>query len=249
MPTPHFLIIGAQKSGTSSLYSALAQHPQIAAATRKEIHFFDQHYSRGKTWYQQQLGEASEGQLNGEASPFYLAHPLAAERIQQHNPTVRLIALLREPAARAYSHFQHQTRRGVETLSFADALAREDERTQQHWQALAEGACPVGSPAQQFSYRQRGYYAEQLQRYLARFPREQLLVLPSEDFFVDPLASCQRCFAFLGIDPDFIAQDLAVRKPGHYPAPEQTLLQRLREHYQPYNQQLFQLLGERYDWQ
>lgn len=246
MPAPHFLIIGAQKAGTSSLYNILCQHPQICAAQRKEVHFFDQHYGEGRDWYHRQLGAPDAGQLTGEASPFYLAHPLAAQRIHAENPDTKLLILLREPAARAYSHYQHQRRRQVETLDFCAALACEEQRTAKHWLALARGELLRTSNAQMFSYRRRGYYAEQLQRYFQLFPRSQLWIESSEVFFQDPLATSQRCFEFLDIDPSFIPVDFAVRKPGNYQNEDQQTLAELKQHYQAFNQQLFALLGREF---
>ena len=81
MQSPHFLIIGTQKGGTSSLYSALCQHPQILKAARKEVHFFDQYYSRGHNWYLEQFPDCLPSQITGEASPFYMAHPMAAAEL------------------------------------------------------------------------------------------------------------------------------------------------------------------------
>ncbi|MCC7515712.1 MAG: sulfotransferase domain-containing protein [Pseudomonadales bacterium] len=248
MQAPHFLIIGTQKGGTSSLYSALVQHPQILRATRKEVHFFDQHYGRGYPWYLKQFPECSDKQITGEASPFYMAHPLAAQRIAEHSPGIKLIVLLRNPADRAISHYHQEFRRHHDPLSLSDALAAEPERTQADWAALAEGKLLTHSAAQRFSYRRRGHYAQQLQPFFHLFPRTQLAIHSSEQFFQQPLSLLPHIYHFLGVDTAFQPTDLLPRKPGNYGQADQAVRQSLLQYYEPHNEQLFHLLGQRFDW-
>ena len=249
MQPPHFLIIGTQKGGTSSLYSALTQHPQILRAARKEIHFFDQHYSRGSAWYGRQFPLCSAGHITGEASPFYMAHPLAAKRIAEHSPDTKLLVLLRNPADRALSHYHQEFRRHHDPLSFPEALAAEDRRTLQDWQALAAGKLLTHSAAQRFSYRERGHYAKQLQPFLQRFPRERLAIFSSEQFFQEPLIVLAHLYHFLGVDPSFQPLDLFPRKPGNYDPADQAVRQSLVQYYEPHNEALFSLISQRFDWQ
>lgn len=249
MQPPHFLIIGTQKGGTSSLYSALTQHPQILRAARKEVHFFDQHYSRGQTWYTRQFPTCTAEQITGEASPFYMAHPLAAQRIAEHCPSVKLLVLLRNPADRAISHYHQEFRRQHDPLSLQEALIAEEKRTQADWQALADGKLLTHSAAQRFSYRERGHYAQQLQPFLQRFPREQIAIYSSEQFFQEPFAVLAPLYRFLGVDPSFQPPDLFPRKPGNYGAADQAVRQSLVQYYEPHNTALFSLIGQRFDWQ
>ncbi len=103
---PDFIILGAQRAGTSSLYYYLSQHPQILPAVRKELHFFDDHYRRGLGWYRSQFPtRGARGTITGEATPYYLSHPHAPARIQRLLPQARLIVLLRNPVERAISHY------------------------------------------------------------------------------------------------------------------------------------------------
>ena len=125
---PDFLVIGAQKAGTTALYAYLRWHPSIAGPFWKEVSFFDRHWARGEAWYRGQFPLRSSGKLVGEASPSYVFHPLAPERVFSLVPDVKLVVLLREPGDRAYSQYQHAVALGRETLSFEDALAAEDER-------------------------------------------------------------------------------------------------------------------------
>lgn len=247
-PAPHFLIIGTQKGGTSSLYSALTQHPQILRATRKEVHFFDQYYGRGHNWYLKQFPDCQPGQVTGEASPFYMAHPLVAARIAEHCPDTRLIVLLRNPADRAISHYHQEFRRHHDPLTLQQALDAEEERTRDDWHALAQGKLLTHSAAQRFSYRQRGHYAEQLAPFLQRFPRENMAIYSSEQFFQQPYSLLPQLYHFLGVDPSFRPADLLPRKPGHYGQGDQAVRSALLEYYRPMNEALFDMIGQRFDW-
>lgn len=248
MQSPHFLIIGTQKGGTSSLYSALRQHPQILKAARKEVHFFDQYYAQGHQWYLEQFPACLPGQITGEASPFYMAHPLAAQRIAEHCPDIKLIVLLRNPADRAISHYHQEFRRHHDLLPLQAALDAEVERTSADWVSLAAGELLTSSTAQRFSYRQRGHYAEQLAPFLEKFPRNNIAIYSSEQFFQQPFNVLPLLYHFLGVDPAFRPADLLPRKPGHYGEADQIIRNELLQYYAPLNEQLFALINQRFDW-
>ncbi|HEU4753558.1 MAG TPA: sulfotransferase domain-containing protein [Armatimonadota bacterium] len=254
---PDFLIIGAQKGGTTSLYEYLAAHPCVGPAAIKEVHFFDLKWDRGVSWYRAQFPTAQEkrraeqatGQpfLTGEATPYYLYHPPAAERAFSVVPAARLIVMLRNPADRAYSHYQHERRAGREPLSFEEALEREVERLAEEPEAMT-GRAEFSSGRRRHSYLARGRYAEQLERWLARFPREQLLILNSERFYADPAAATEQACRFLGLPPPAQAE-YPRHNPGSYRGGmEPATRRRLLDHFAPENERLFRLLGERYDW-
>ena len=122
MTKPNFLIIGAQRCGTTSLYNYLIQHPQIVPSSKKEVHFFDLNFHLGQSWYEKHFPEVSDNILTGEASPYYIFHPLCPKRIFDYDPSVKLIVILRNPIDRAYSHYRHIVRLGHEPLKFEDAL-------------------------------------------------------------------------------------------------------------------------------
>src|SRR4051794_22945776 len=126
-PLPDFLILGAQKAGTTALYAYLRWHPEITGPSFKEVSFFDRHYANGERWYRAHM-PARRRSLVGEASPSYLFHPLAPERVAGLLPEARLIALLRNPVARPSSNYQNEVALGGEPLSFEEAIGREDER-------------------------------------------------------------------------------------------------------------------------
>jgi hypothetical protein len=251
---PDFLVVGAQRAGTTSLYQYLVAHPQVGAPYRKEVHFFDLHFARGVGWYRahfplraRRAAFARSGKrfLCGEASPYYLYHPAVAERVARTLPDARLLAILRNPVDRAFSHYHHERERGRETLSFEEALEREPERLAGETERVAAGGSSEAHRV--FSYLARGRYAEQLQPWLARFPRDRLLVLGSEAFYADPRGAMARVFAFLGLPPHEGAH--RVYNASRYPAMDRATRRRLLDLFAAENQRLFALLGERFDWE
>jgi len=190
MPLPDFLIIGSQKAGSTTLYHVLRQHPQLYLSPRKEINFFfhDDLYERGVAFYERFFQGAAPGQLCGEASPGYICHPQAPERIFRLLPRVRLILTVREPIARAYSQYWDNRRHLSEWRTF-DEIAR---------LYLDENYQP-GKPG----YFSRGVYIRYIQRYLEFFPARQLLVVAFEEMLKSPSAFYRRIFEFLEIDTEF----------------------------------------------
>jgi hypothetical protein len=167
---PEFLIIGGQRCGTTSLYRYLAGHPSVRAATGKELQFLSLHHGRGLRWYRGHFPVRPPGVLCFEASPYYLFDPDVPARAAALLPDARFIALLRDPADRAYSHYLHSRAYGVEPLSFAGALDAEPAR-------LATGG---HTARRRYSYVARGRYAEQLSRWFGAVGRDRVLVVRTE---------------------------------------------------------------------
>lgn len=207
---PNFLIIGAAKSGTTSLYEYLKQHPQIWMSSVKETNFFalegellkfcgsgDQNYinkfSITKIEDYLKLFQGVENKIAiGEASPLYLYHPMASRRIQHYIPDAKLIVILRNPVDRAYSSFLHLVRDGREPLrNFAQALQEEEVRICNNWEHI-------------WHYQQMGFYYIQLNRYFNTFSRQQIRVYLFEDFITNPVYMLKDIFQFLGVDDSFI---------------------------------------------
>lgn len=248
---PSALIIGAQRSGTTSLFNYLAQHPDVRPPLGKEIHYFDLHYGRGDRWYRGRF--PFRHRLRGrvltiDASPYYLFHPLAPGRAARRLPDVKLVAVLRNPIDRAFSHYQHEVRDGRETLAFPEAIAREAERLEGEEERLRSDPGYYSYNHHRYAYARRGLYLEQLARWVAHYPRANLLVLQSERLFREPEAVCAELYKFLSLRP---------HRLGHYPAfyqgnyerampPE--LRARLVAYFEPHNRALYQWLGEAYDW-
>jgi len=245
---PDFVVIGAQRSGTTSLFDYFRDHPQVRPALKKELHFYDLHYERGVAWYRAnfpRMRQLGGGRITGEATPNYLVYPSTPERLHGVTPNAKLIVLLRNPADRAHSAWRLRTMEGAETLSFAEALER--ELAQEHID-VAEIADPkkVGQHLR-FLYLSKSRYAEQLERWLKLFPREQLLVIKSEDLFENPDGALGEMAEFLGIDPWQPGAFRAVNKAE--PAPiDPELRMRLVEYFAPHNEKLEALIGRTFDW-
>ena len=247
-PLPDFLILGAQKAGTTALYAYLRRHPQITGPSWKEVSFFDRHYARGEAWYRGNFPNALRARgLVGEGSPSYLFHPLAPERVARLLPDARLIALVRNPVDRAFSHYQHEVALGREPLSFEDALAAEDERLHGEEERLLADPTYFSHAWWNHTYRARGRYAQQLERWLAVFPRERLLILPSEDLLEDPDGTYGRVLEFLGAPRQRLAAYPRVFERQYEPMKPETR-QRLAEEFAEPNRRLYELLGRDLGW-
>jgi hypothetical protein len=255
---PDFLLIGAQRGGTTSLYHYLVRHPGIAGAVLdKELHFFDLGYQRGLERYRAAfptnaslaLATRRTGSrpLVGEATPYYLFHPLVPARVAATLPDVRLLAILRDPVERAWSHYRHEVDLGFESLPFPEALDREDERLAgEHERILADPAY-ASFALQHHSYAARGRYAEQLDRWFAAFPKDRLLLVRAEDFYAEPARAFGQVLDFLGVDawePPTWRTYNAATSTG-IPADARD---RLRDHFEGWNVRLAELTGRDFSW-
>ena len=190
---PDFLVIGAQKSGTTTLLRLLQAHHDVWAPER-EVHYFSYRWAEGEDWYVQQVRPAAD-LLVGEKSPSYLSHPEAAARIATVAPAVRLIAILRDPVDRAYSHYWHNRRLGREPMSFGDAIEAEEGR-------IAESKS--ARDAERVGYVTVGRYEEQLARFDQAFGPDQLLVILHEDLRDDGAHVSELLTEFLGLKSPLI---------------------------------------------
>jgi len=251
---PDFIIPGAQKAGTTSLFGWLQGHPQCEPSLKKEVHFFDRHFDRGTAWYRtnfplcRSVGQDDATKLRFESSPYYMFDPRVPERVREVLPNAKVIFLLRDPVTRAYSHFQHSTLRRREKLSFEEAIAAEPTRLAGEEEKLMADPTYQSSAYQHFSYLARGIYADQLHRWLEHFPLEQLLVIESEQMFRDPSAVFQRVLDFLAIDP-WEPAGFGNLNTGRYRSKMPESIQRqLAAYFAPHNERLYELLGTRFSW-
>ena len=248
-PLPDFLILGAQKAGTTALYAYLRRHPEITGPSWKEVSYFDRHYARGPNWYRGNFPNLlrSRGELVGEASPSYLFHPLAPRRVAALVPDAKLIVLVRNPVDRAYSHYHHEVALGREPLSFEDALAAEDGRTAGEEARLAAEPGYFSHAWWNHTYKARGCYAEQLERWLDVFPLERLLVLPSEELLGEPGRTHARVLEFLGAEPHLLDSYPRVFE-REYEAMRPETRAELGAYFAGPNHSLYELLGRDLGW-
>jgi hypothetical protein len=249
--SPSFIIIGVQKGGTTSLFNYLVQHPDVKQPFRKEIKYFDCNYTEGFSWYRANFPpkmKLRDGLITGEASPHYFPHPLAAERIAQKFPTIKLIVLLRNPVDRAYSHYQHMVRGGNETLSFEQAIEAEPARLEgEEERIIADVHYPLHN-YMNYTYLTLGMYRKYFQHWFKVFPREQLLILKSEDLYSHPSETYKETLNFLGLrawEPEGFP---IFNKQGQYDTMYPATRKKLVEFFEPHNKQLYAFLGRDFGW-
>jgi hypothetical protein len=248
---PDFLIIGAQKCGTTFLYHLLCQHPYVEPAASKEVHFFDTNFAKGVKWYRSHFSPPTQKEgrkvLTGESSPYYIYHPHAAKRAAQVVPGARLITLLRNPVDRAFSDYNHKAREGRDPLSFEEAIAAEEERLKGEKEKMLADEGYASPNHRRFSYLSRGAYVDQLKEWRRYFDEEQFLVLKSEDFFENPEAVLERVLDFLGL-PHWVTGVSGERNEGEYERMNPITRRRLEKHFEPHNKRLYDFLGVDFGW-
>lgn len=243
-----YVIAGTQKGGTTALDLFLSQHPDVCTARPKETHFFheDVYFEDGVAryeWLAFCFSHHAGEHVVGEATPEYMYLPNAGPRLAAHNPALRIILLLRDPAERAYSDYRMRVSRGQEPLPFRDALEREPERL-----AAAAADFRLASQLVRHSYIARGLYAEQLRRLLRHFPREQLLVLRSEHLRDRHYETLEAVYAFLGLRGGDIPEPRRVLV-GEGPPMSAADRAHLRDVFAPSVRELEDLLGwDLADW-
>ncbi|MGH7814707.1 MAG: sulfotransferase domain-containing protein [Candidatus Binataceae bacterium] len=244
---PDFIIAGAPRSGTTWLYRLLDRHPEIylAKPVKPEPKFFlvDEMYARGIEYYAANwFSDLGSAKIAGEKTTNYLESPAAAARIRKHLPDVKLIFILREPAARAYSNYLWSKMNGREQEDFPTALAWEERREKSLPQALRF--------VRPHAYYSRGLYADLLGRYFDLFSREQILCLRYEDIASRPQELAARLHRFLGVverpgDAEGVGIVNASEK-GEAAMPAEVRRELLNRYAEP-NRRLAALLGPEFE--
>ena len=255
---PDYILLGTQRAGTTSLFRDLRLHPQVAPPLVKEIHFFDFNHAKGTSWYhahfptQRQLDErtAREGMaITGEATPNYLRHPHAARWAAAELPeSTKFIVTLRNPVDRAFSHWKLMSLLGHETLDFADAIAREEERIGADWEKMQRDPHHEARTYFQFSYVARGRYAEQLEEWMKRIDQSRILVVRTEDHYARPAEIYAEVTDFLGLrpwQPDHFSEMHATATS----APPREVAAQLQSSFAPENARLAELVGRDFGWE
>lgn len=256
---PDFLVVGAQRAGTTSLYQALRQHPGfLPARLRKGVHYFDLDYHRPMSWYRAHFptrrraaaAATASGTpvVTGEFSPYYMWHPLAPARIAADLPGVKVVAMLRDPVERAYSAYTHEVARGFETESFERALELEPSRLAGEVGRMTADPRYASHAVAHQAYLGRGRYHEQLVRLAELVGRERLHVIDSAEFFTRPERVFAQLCDFLGIREPAGAIRFAqhnARPRGELPG---SLRSRLRDYFAPYDAALARWWGRTPSW-
>ena len=253
---PDFLIIGAQKCGTSSLYSYLIQHPGIIAPAKKEIHYFSNPYNqkRGKSWYASHFCTVSYKKslkkklgywpITGEATPD-MHMPFMPESVHELLPSAKLIAMFRDPVKRAFSQYQHDRKYSKKaSKTFKEAIDQSSLSVSSEMQDLWS----YTHNNKQLSYIRRGLYAEQLEHWYQYYSKDCIHIIISDEFSVDPAKEMAKVLQFLNM-PEFDFDVSTVKNVGNY---KEQMDKDVREYlisvFRPQNQRLFKLIGRNLDW-
>jgi hypothetical protein len=259
---PDFVIIGAKRGGTTSLYNYVLEHPFIhplfpGRIHLKGVHYYDSNYTRGLRWYRSHFPLQAGGRhlarpgitsaIAGEASPYYLFHPLAAERLARDFPDVRIIVVLRDPVERAYSHWKERTHHGGETLTFEKALEAEESRLAGEAERIVAEPGYRSVEHENHSYLAQGRYLDMLPRWFALFGRDQFHIAASEDFYAEPESQVNQIWKFAGLPPARLASRI---RHNYLPAPDirPETRQRLQQALADHNRGLEELLSRPLPW-
>lgn len=247
------------KSGSTALSNYLMQHPYIKIPVyQKEVHFFDVNFQRGISWYKSFFPTKfykyfmekfkTHKLLTGEKSPYYIFHPHAPIRIFSILPNVKIIILLRNPVNRAYSHYQHSKRNKRESLSFEEAIKVEPERLKGELDKMINSKTYKSYNYGHYSYLSRGIYINQIKLWFEHFPKEQVIILKSEDLFENPQSVLNRIYEFLDI-PKIRHKGFKKIFTHEYEKINKKTREYLKDYFRPYNEQLYEYLGLDFNWE
>jgi len=250
---PDFLIIGVPRSGTTSLFNYIIEHPAVFQPLWKEVAFFSKHYDKGVTWYKSHFTSkltksfiTSRGKdfQTGESTPNCLYHPQAPKRIFEVIPKVKMILLLRNPVDRANSHYWQSVRKTRETSSFEDVITKQmNEDPISDEKAFLPGGGDFAN-----RYISGGIYTDRIKRFFEIFPKDQILILKSEDLYDDPKSTYKKTLEFLNLSK-YEMQNF--KKFNYYedqPDMDKSIRQKLIEFYKPHNEKLYKLLDRNFNW-
>lgn len=247
---PDFLIIGAQKAGTTSLYNYIEKYAEnFSPPTNKELQFFTEKYEKGINFYKS-FFENKDGKITGEATPDYLFYHKAPERIVEHLPNVKIIVLLRDPINRAYSqyNFQNCTKktRAFDPLEFKNAIREDIYRYENNIYLDNEKFNYI---YKYFSYVSRSIYYDQLKNWLSFFPLEQINIVNSENFFTNTESELRKIFSFLGLKFKMDGKlEFKQYNKNNYSELDAKTYKFLHEYFKSHNEKLYELLGEDFEW-
>ncbi len=245
---PDFIIIGTVRSGSTSLYYNICEHPSILPAEYDEIGFFDSNYHLGIEWYRSMfptkknmsnLKEKTNYAITGEDTPFYFWKKEVVERICQILPKSKLIVIFRNPVDRAYSNYNLALRTKNEEMSFEDAIDEEVRFMKNH--TFRES---IDRPR---SYLSKGLYANQLELWKNNFPENQIHIICTENMKKYPEKELLEIFKFLEI-PKYQIKNPQKQKMYNYEKMNPETRQRLLDYFRPHNEKLFKMIQRKFEW-
>jgi len=247
---PDFIIIGAMKSGTTSLYNYICEHPCVLPAAYDEIGFFDSNFHLGLNWYRsffptkKQIDTVKQKQgigITGEDTPFYFWNKDACDRIQKLLPDIKLILILRNPIDRAFSEYNNVLRERNINLSFEEYIKSDLEN-------IKKNPPDISQCLKKNAILSRGIYFIQLQMWQDLFSQEQIFILDSNELSQRPIETMNEVFKFLKI-PEYNSQKKFLNKKFVYNKINDNTRKKLIELYRPYNAQLYKIISRIFDWE
>ena len=245
---PNFIIVGTVRSGTTSLYYNICEHPSVISAAYDEIGFFDSNYHLGINWYRSMFPSEKEmsevknktgSSLTVEDTPFYFWKEEAIKRIFKIIPNVKIISIFRNPIDRAYSNYNLGLRAKTEELEFEDAIDDEINFLRKH--TFRE------SIDRRRSYISKGMYEKQIEMWFNVFPREQIHILSTEDMQKYPKDTLQKIFGFLELK-EYNIKNPQRQKHANYEKMNEETRKKLLKFYKPHNEKFFEVVQKRFDW-
>jgi hypothetical protein len=250
---PSFIIVGAVRCGTTSLYYNICEHSSVLPASYDEIGFFDSNYELGISWYKsmfptkfkiKKIKLKTGNSITGEDTPFYFWDKKSIQRIKKNIPKIKLIVLLRNPIDRAYSNYHLGVRLGSESLSFEDSIKKEI-------QLLEKENGFENNEIEKFlrprSYIAKGLYYQQIKNWFDVFSKDQILVINTENLSEKPNQTLKQIFEFLDL-PNEKIQNIQNRKVGNYQKMNEDTREYLMKIFKPHNEKLFKILGREFEW-
>ena len=252
---PDFIVIGVGRGATTTLHHNLSKNPCVFSAAYDEIGFFDENYHLGQNWYRSlfptkfvknQSIKNHNHFLSYEVTPSYIRKPWAARRIKQVLPKVKLIAILRNPVDRAYSHYNMGVNESNEQRSFEDIIKKDltelekfksqNTKSDNYFKTIVEN-----------SFLARGFYAEQLKVWFEIFDKKQIHITTTENLALNPDKTFSKIFSFLEIS-DYKIPKLENKRKGNYLSMSQEMKIQLLNYFKPYNEELYELIGQKFNW-
>jgi len=251
---PECFVIGVVRSGTTSLYHYLRQHPSIAPATYDELGYFDDNYHLGINWYKSlfptkftknKIIKKHGKFLTYDVTPFYIYNPLVAKRILESFPKAKIISNLRNPIDRAYSNYIIMLQDGDTTETFEEMIHTAMDELEKNKSKLNDDVYLVDTHYENILA--RGFYADQLEIWFEKFQKKQLLMIPSEDLAQKPDQVLRKVFEFLNL-PYFKIKDFTKQNKREYHPMKDETRKLLIEFYKPHNEKLYSLINQHFDW-
>ena len=255
---PDFLIIGAEKSGTTSLYDYIIQHPSVFPSMVKEVEFFENKFSKEICFYKSnfptKLSKFYFEKLKkikfftGEATPTYFFYPHAPNRVAKFLPQVKLIIILRNPVDRAYSNYNHSIRGKTEKLSFEEAIKSEKDRLNPELSLIEKDDTYLSYSLRHHAYLLKGIYLKHIEMWQKYFDKENFFIFSTEELQNNPNKIVNEVFSFLELEKYDIV-NLKKLNTGKYEEMKLETRNYLIEYFKPYNEKLFNLIGKTFDWE